>query len=171
MGFLDRLTGTRRPAEGVEPRPREAVVSALFALNAPDRPWTVRYGEGDGAALVAEWITTGPGGQPSRSGLTELHRTYRILLKFVPAEHEVRALATQREVTTVVGRPALKVRSEHGRGGNIRTVARAWHVERGPDGEPRRTTYDYDSAEMRDPVREAVLTAGWTWRVVTFGRL
>ncbi|WP_149830323.1 hypothetical protein [Streptomyces tailanensis] len=32
-------------------------------------------------------------------------------------------------------------------------------------------TFRFDSAELRDPLRNAVLDSGWTWRAVVFGKL
>lgn len=55
MGLLDWLTGTKRPAEGVAPKPSEEVYSALLAVNRPTAPFVVRDGQPEGVDLVAEW--------------------------------------------------------------------------------------------------------------------
>ncbi|MEU7114644.1 hypothetical protein [Streptomyces sp. NPDC046182] len=48
-------------------------------------------------------------------------------------------------------------------------MAREWTYERGPDGRRRRVeTLRFDSRDMKNPLRNAVLGACWTWRGVTF---
>jgi hypothetical protein len=51
--------------------------------------------------------------------------------------------------------------------GQVRTVSRRWTVERGADGDIRWTEdFRFDSGELKTPLQEAVLAAGWTWRGV-----
>ncbi|WP_411086600.1 hypothetical protein [Streptomyces sp. 061-3] len=48
-------------------------------------------------------------------------------------------------------------------------VSRKWEVERGSDGRLHKTeVFRSDPAEMKGPLRAAVLDAGWTWRGVVF---
>ncbi|MFD9637671.1 hypothetical protein ACFWX8_44755, partial [Streptomyces violascens] len=44
-------------------------------------------------------------------------------------------------------------------------VGRQWTYEKGPDGH-RHKVVRFDSRHMRDPLRNTVLEAGWTWRGV-----
>ncbi len=61
--------------------------------------------------------------------------------------------------------------SEYSRGPN-RTVSRHWTIERGDDGRLQATeTFRFDGAALREPLRNAVLESGWTWRGVVFGTL
>lgn len=62
MGLFDRLTGTKRPADGVVPRPAAEVRAALLGLNRPDVPYVIRDGRAEGVELV------GSGGCWSRPG-------------------------------------------------------------------------------------------------------
>ncbi|MCX5376206.1 hypothetical protein [Streptomyces sp. NBC_00091] len=57
---------------------------------------------------------------------------------------------------------------QYARGGSTR-IARQWEFQKGPDGRRRLVeTFRYDSRDMKDPLRDTVLTAGWTWRGVLF---
>ncbi|MEU6216769.1 hypothetical protein ABZ845_04505 [Streptomyces sp. NPDC047022] len=49
------------------------------------------------------------------------------------------------------------------------TSSRHWTVERGTDGRLRKTeVFRFDSADLKTPLQEAVLGAGWTWRGALF---
>ncbi|MYW65872.1 hypothetical protein GTY65_17680 [Streptomyces sp. SID8379] len=171
MGLLDRLTGTRHPDAGLSARPAGEVRAALLGVGGPDVPYVVRTGRGDeNAELVAEWRVA----EPTWHGFfarTDVSRVLRIRLRLVPEKHEVRAVEEQLEVTWVRGVPTLSVSAEVGRGPG-RTVSRQWTLGRNEEGRLAATeTFRFDSADMKDPVRQAVLDAGWTWRGVLIGRL
>jgi hypothetical protein len=55
MGLFDKLTGTKRPADGIAPLSAEEVRAALLGLNSADVPYAIRDGRDEGADLVAEW--------------------------------------------------------------------------------------------------------------------
>ncbi|OAR26303.1 hypothetical protein A8W25_12805 [Streptomyces sp. ERV7] len=147
MGILDRLTGTRYPETGVATRSAAEVRAALLAVNGPDVPFVVRHGApSERADLVAVWR------------VRELGITVRARMRLVPAQHEVRALSEQWDAKT----------REYSRG-QMTTVARDWTIERGDNGRPRMAEgAHFDFARMKDPLRGAVLDAGWTWRGVVF---
>ncbi|MFD7812102.1 hypothetical protein ACFV6E_04000 [Streptomyces sp. NPDC059785] len=171
MGFFDALTGTRRPADGVEPGSAEELRKALLGLNGPDVPYAVRYGAGDGGAhLVAEWRVA----EPVWQGLfldSRLTHTLRFRLRPVPQSHEVRVVQEYGEVTRVGSPPRLVVSGQYTRGQG-RTVSRQWALGGGADGGPRATeTFRFDTADLRDPLRDTVLASGWIWRGVAFGSL
>ncbi|MDR6974791.1 hypothetical protein J2X68_001469 [Streptomyces sp. 3330] len=171
MGFFDRLTGTRHPRHGLVPRSAEEVRAALFAVNGPEVPFLVREAlPGERADLVAEWRVREPSWH-AYFVRTRMQQTLKTRMRLVPGTHEVRTVDEWREVTWVGNPPRLALAREFGRG-QVNTVSRQWAVERGPDGRRRlRETYRFDSAQMKDPLRAAVLAAGWVWRGVTFGRL
>jgi hypothetical protein len=147
MCFFDRLTGTRYPDTDVVLRSAEDVRAALLAINGPGVPYRVRNATpAERADLVAEWR------------VRELNLTLRTRMRLVPADREVRALDERWDAR----------QREYGRG-NAPQVSRRWTYERGPDGRRRRVeTFRFDSREMKNPLRDAVLDAGWTWRGVTF---
>ncbi len=170
MGFFDKLTGTKRPSSGVAPGSTEQVRAALLGLNQPDVPYVVRDGSPEGADLVAEWRITEPAWQ-SRFARTQVSRVLQIRMRLVPAEHQIRAVDQQWKVTWAGDTPSLTLSTEYSRGQG-RTVSRDWTIGRGAEGGLETTeTFRFDSSELKDPLRNAVLGAGWTWRAVVYGRL
>ncbi|MFD5157636.1 hypothetical protein ACFWMJ_06125 [Streptomyces hawaiiensis] len=170
MHLFDKLTGTVRPADGVAPRPAEEVRAALLGLARPDLPYVIRDGAAEGADVVAEWRTAEPAWQTLfvRSWLT---RAVRFRMRLDREDHEVRVVEEGREVTRVGDPPRLRISGQYTRGPD-RTVSRHYTVGRGESGRLEATeTFRFDGAELRDPLRDVVLTAGWTWRSVVFGRL
>ncbi|MFI9346260.1 hypothetical protein ACIG0D_34130 [Streptomyces sp. NPDC052773] len=170
MGLFDKLTGTRRPEDGVTPAPLEEVRTALLGLNRPDVPYVIRDGAAEDADLVAEWRMNEPAWQAFFLE-SQLSRAVRIRMRLVQEEHEVRALEEQWEVTRVGDPPRLQISSQYSRGPD-RTVSRHWTIGRGESGRLEVTeTFRFDGADLRNPLRDAVLKAGWTWRGVVFGKL
>ncbi|MFE9838215.1 hypothetical protein ACFYP4_24200 [Streptomyces sp. NPDC005551] len=170
MGLFDKLTGTRRPEGGVAPAPPEGMRAALLDLNRPDVPFVIRDGAAEDADLVAEWRMAEPAWQTLFIE-SQLTRAVRIRMRLVPEDHEVRALEEQWEVTRVGNPPRLVISQEHSRGQD-RTVSRHWTIERGSNGRLEATeTFRFDGAELRNPLRDATLESGWTWRGVVFGQL
>lgn len=170
MRLFDKLTGTTHPADGVAPRPAEEVRTALLGLGRPDAPYVIRDGAAQGADLVAEWRTAEPAWQ-TLFVQSQLTRAVRFRMRLVREDHEVRVVEEGREVTRVGNPPRLKISGQYTRGPD-RTVSRHRTIGRGESGRLEATeTYRFDSAELRDPLRDVVLTAGWTWRGVIFGRL
>ncbi|MFJ3788571.1 hypothetical protein [Kitasatospora sp. NPDC090091] len=168
MGFLDRLTGTKHPDRGVEPRSAEGVRAALLGLNGPEVPYVVRTAtSAEGADLVAEWRLREPAWHPYFAR-TQLDRTLRIRMRLLPAARELRALDEQWKVTWTGGTPTLVLEREYSRG-QVAESSREWTIGRGADGRPGVTEVSrFDAAALKHPLREAVLAAGWTWRGAVF---
>ncbi|MCX5415293.1 hypothetical protein [Streptomyces sp. NBC_00059] len=168
MGMFDKLTGTKHPEKGIAPRSAEEVRAALFAINGPDVPYRVRNATPDeGAGLVAEWRVTEPA-MRTFFVRTQLDRTVKTRMRLVPEKHEVRTFDEQWEVTWAGDTPRLKESSEYSRG-QVTMVSRSYRIGRGADGRAEATeVFRFDPAEMKDPLREAVLGAGWTWRGVLY---
>ncbi|MGW6140247.1 hypothetical protein ACWFRM_39750 [Streptomyces sp. NPDC055144] len=168
MGLFDKLTGTKHPDAGVTPRPAGEVRSALLAINGSDVPYVVRNGTpAERADLVAEWRVLEPAWRTffSRS---QLNRTLKTRMRLDAESHEVRALDEQWEVAWVGDTPRLARSREYSRG-QVTTVSRQWEVQRGPDGRLHKTeVFRFDPAEMKVPLQDVVLGAGWTWRGVVF---
>ncbi|MEV6577409.1 hypothetical protein AB0M92_04485 [Streptomyces sp. NPDC051582] len=162
MGRLwDKWMGTRHPEGGGAAVPTQELRHALLALNGTGVPFTVR--ESSGSDLVAQWQVREPARGSGRTR-TQVQRTFKIWLRFVPAEREVRAVDEQWAVTLAGPPPGRQIRRERGRG-PIRSVHKEWTLERGPDGRRRRVeTFSLDTRDMKDPLREAVVESGWTWR-------
>ncbi|MCX5606135.1 MULTISPECIES: hypothetical protein [unclassified Streptomyces] len=168
MGLFDKLTGTRHPGTGVAPRSAEEVRAALFALNAPDVAYVVRNAApAEKADLLAEWRILEPAWNTFFLR-TQLSRTLKIRMRLVPEKHEVRSLDEQWDVTWAGNTPRLAISAEQSRG-QVKTVSKRWSVERGEDGELHKTEiFHFDTAQLKDPLRDAVLAAGWTWRGAVF---
>ncbi|MFD3613952.1 hypothetical protein ACFWWT_01635 [Streptomyces sp. NPDC058676] len=169
MGLFDKLTGTKRPDDGVAPRSADEVRAALLGVNRPDVPYVIRDGGPEGADLVAEWRMAEPAWQAVFVE-SQLSRAVRIRMRLVQGDHEVRALEEGWEVTRVGNPPTLKISGAYSRGPD-RTVSRHYTVQRGDSGGVEATeTFRFDAAELRNPLQNAVLEAGWTWRGVVFGK-
>ncbi|WP_443055939.1 hypothetical protein [Streptomyces sp. IBSBF 3136] len=140
----------------------------MLDISGPETPYVVRNGSLEKADLVAEWRIRDPAWH-TFFARTQVSRTIQIKMRLVPERREVRALDREWQVTWAGSAPRLVLSAERSRG-QVRTVSRSWTVERGPDGRLRRTEeFLFDSAELKTPLREAVLGAGWTWRGVLFG--
>ncbi|MDX3639020.1 hypothetical protein [Streptomyces sp. MB09-02B] len=170
MGLFDKLTGTKSPASGVAPRSAAEVHAALLDLNRLDLPYVIRDGREEGADLVAEWRILDPAWQ-TFFGRTQGSRVFQVRMRLVPEKNEVRSLDQEYEVTWVGETPRLAVAAE-ARRGQGHTVSKSWTLGRGQDGRlEANETFTFDSFELKGPLQDAVLDAGWTWRGVITGKL
>lgn len=159
MGLFDKLTGTKRPADGVAPRPGAEVRAALLGLNRYDVPYVIRDGRAEGADLAELFART------------RVSRVFQVRMRLVPEKNEVRSLDQQYEVTWVGDTPRLSISVEAQRG-QVQTVSKQWTLGGGRDSGLEATeTFSFDSSELKNPLRDAVLGAGWTWRGVVTGKL
>ncbi|MFD5548892.1 hypothetical protein ACFWJQ_19495 [Streptomyces goshikiensis] len=151
MGRLfDKWMGTKYPDGGVEPLPVLEVRGALLALGGPDARFRVRNAlPGERADLVAE------------CRVPEVCLTLKTRMLFVPSKREVRALNEQWEE-----RSQEHSRGQYGRG-PATMVYKKWEFRRGADGRRHRVeTFRFDTRDVKNPLRDTVLAAGWTWRGV-----
>ncbi|WP_405844846.1 hypothetical protein [Streptomyces sp. NBC_01518] len=151
MGRLwDRLTGTKQPESGVAPLSSAEVRAALLALNVPDVPYRVRNAlPAEKADLVAEC-------QIQRVGVRLKTR-----MRLNPEKNEVRFLDERWE-----NRSSDNANAQYGRG-NAPATYRQWETKQDLDGRRQKVeVFRFDTREMTDPLRNAVLAAGWTWRGV-----
>ncbi|MFE1841471.1 hypothetical protein [Streptomyces sviceus] len=170
MGIFDKLTGTRRPADGVTAASAREVRTALLGLNRPDLPYVIRDGSPEDADLVAEWRLTEPAWQ-TFFVQSHLSRAIRIRMRLDPDDHEVRALEEGWEVSRVGSPQTLQISAQYTRGPS-RTVSSRRSIQRADDGGLSATeTFRFDSSDLVNPLRDTVLQSGWTWRGVVFGRL
>jgi hypothetical protein len=170
MGLFDKLTGTKRPADGVAPRPAAEVRAVLLGLNRSDVPYVIRDGRAEGAELVAEWRMLEPAWQ-TFFARNQVSRVLQVRMRLVPEKNEVRSLDQQYEVTWVGGIPSLSISAQVQRG-QVQTVSKQWTLGGGNDGGLEATeTFSFDSSALENPLQDAVLSAGWTWRGVVTGEL
>ncbi|MFF7392760.1 hypothetical protein ACFZAE_30490 [Streptomyces scabiei] len=170
MGLFDKLTGTKRPIDGVAPRSVTEIQAALLGLNSPEVPYVIRDGRAEGADLIAEWRIMDPAWQTFfiRAQVSQI---FQVRMRFVPERNEVRSLDQQYEVTWVGDTPRLAIAAEAQRG-QVQTVSKSWTLGRGKDGGLEATeTFSCNSADLKNPLQHTVLGAGWTWRGVITGKL
>ncbi|GGW52475.1 hypothetical protein GCM10010503_31900 [Streptomyces lucensis JCM 4490] len=160
--YRDRRTGTKYPAGDITPLPAAQVRDALLALNGTGVPFRVRAALGaEKADLVAEWQVVLPALGDSVVG-EKVERNMKARMRLVPDGREVHVLDEVREVALVGNPPRRGVSRRWSRGPYVR---KQWTYERGPDGRRHKVVL-FDSRDMRDPLRDTVLAAGWTWRGV-----
>lgn len=171
MSFLDRLNVTVRPAAGVPPRPAADVRAALLALNGPDVQYVVRDGAPEGADLVAEWQVMKPAVKVAVVR-TQENAIFQIRMRLVPESCEVRSIDHLWEITWVgTDEPRRKQNQSHSQG-QIRQKLSGRAHGRAADGTPEKTeTYRFDTADLKNSLQTAVLTAGWTWRGLRMGKI
>ena len=170
MGLLDFFTGTKRPAAGVVVKMPAEVRSALLAVNRPTAPFVVRDGAPEKVDIVAEWRIVDASWHEifAKAGLV---KTFKILMRLAPDEHEVRAVDQEWSVEWRVGIPSLSLAAEAFRGQKkeISFGSAYAFTENAGYGEVYR--YKFATGEIKTPLQNAVLAAGWTWRGVAFGKL
>lgn len=170
MGLLDFFTGTKRPAAGVVAKAPAEVRAALLAVNRPTAPFVVRDGAPEKVDIVAEWRIVDASWHEifAKAGLK---RTFRILMRLAPDKQEVRAVDQEWSVEWHAGIPSLSLAAEAFRGQKkeISFGAAYAFTENGGYGEVYR--YKFATGEIKTPLQNAVLAAGWTWRGVAFGKL
>ncbi|MFJ2583954.1 hypothetical protein [Streptomyces sp. NPDC087538] len=99
---------------------------------------------------------------------TQVRELLQVRLRLAPDRHEVRAVDRMWQVTWAGDTPRLALSAEAARG-QVSVSTKSWMLGRGEDGEDGPTqTFGVDTSDLKDPVRDAMLTAGWTWRGVTF---
>ncbi|MFF0216616.1 hypothetical protein [Streptomyces vinaceus] len=164
----DKLTGTAHPERGAAPLPVGRVREALLAVGGQDKPYLVRNGRPDeNADLVAEWRILEPAWHTFFVKY-QLERSLKVKMRLDTAKQEVRALDEQLEISWVGGTPRLAASAQQSRG-QVTTVSKRWTFEKGEDGRRRLAEdFSFDTAQLKDPLREAVLGSGWTWRGVLF---
>ncbi|UUU40388.1 hypothetical protein [Streptomyces sp. NBC_00162] len=152
MGRLvDKYMGTRYPEKGVAPLPASELRDALLALNDTGIRFVIRQGTSkEGCDLVAD------------CRVRELRLTLKIRMRLVAATREVRALDERWEPSHESSR------EQYGRG-PATAVYKQWEFKKGPDGRRRKVeTLRFDTRDVKNPLRNTVLKAGWTWRGVLF---
>ncbi|MDT7726974.1 MAG: hypothetical protein QOI21_3550 [Actinomycetota bacterium] len=170
MGILDKLTGTKRPADGVAPRGLAEVKAAILAVNRSSAPFVVYEADGRQADVIAEWriVDANWYGIFAKAGMKKI---FRVLLRFDESKHEVRAVDQEYSVEWRGGVPFLSFEIAKSRG-QIRKVefGQGWaFTEQGRFGEVY--NYKFSTGELKPPLQKAVTDSGWTWTGVVFGKL
>lgn len=169
--FLDRLTGTRQPLDGVSPLPAEQVYAALLGLNGPDLPYLVRGGRAEGVDLVAElkiadqyWLGMFAGAAVTTQFVIKMWLDHEQLQ--VRSSDEQWEFARGASVDLGDGRVGLTWERSHARG-QIHSTSKTWTFGKG--GFQEDVDLGYSSGAVKSALRERVLSTGWGWRGVVLG--
>lgn len=171
MRLFDVLLGVKRPAPGVVPRSRDAVLGALLALDRDTAPFAVRLaGAAEGGDVIAEWRVFDPRWHAVFAAAT-LDRSLAIHLRLRDAGHEVRCLHKSRGLAWRSGVPVPLADRGQVRGGYADAafgIAPAF-VESSASGAMQ--GYRFAPSEVRRPLEAAVTAQGWIFRGVGLSRL
>ena len=171
MGLLDKLKGVRKPDEGTAAVDKGELTRRLSELNNDQVPFSVAAGDGDGD-LVAEWKIVDASWYEvfAKAGLEKSHR---ILLGLDEDSHEVRALEQSWEVSWKAGVPSLSLSAEKFQGRTLGSKQFGkGYAFRGVNPLDFGEVYEYrfDVSEMKDPIADTVIAAGWAFVPVTSKR-
>ena len=170
MGLFDFLTSTIRPAKGTPILSAQEVRERLLALNRPTAPYRLIDGAGEQVDLIAEWKIVEAQWYElfAKAGLSKV---FKIYLKLDPAAHEVRALDREYTVSWSAGVPTLSMDASIFRG-QKQSIEFGKAYAFTETFEPGQVyNYRFDTRELKQPIQGAVISCGWTYKGVAFGKL
>ncbi len=156
MGLFSRLSGDRKPEPDVIAVSSEELWHRLMRLNNDAAPWLVRQGEDEGVDLVAEWKKGHPYWQPIFDEIN-VNESYMIRMVFDHQKSEIRAKDQMWEWQRDSDNRNQWNRAKSN--GDLRlTVTGSINGQR----------YDFDTNDMKNPIRDTVAGSGWTYRALIF---
>jgi hypothetical protein len=167
MRLLDMLTSTKRPTEECSILPPDAVIYRLLYINRPTAPYKISRAPSEGASLVAEWKLDDPCWR-ARFAAAKVSKVVRILLKTHADTREVHALDQEFTVTWEGDVPKLTGASSF-----LVGVTPTFSFSTNPPAftetvcEGNLQSYCFTTAELKEPLQEAVTECGWTYRPVS----
>ncbi len=170
MGLFDWLTGSKVAPAGVPKQSPETLRAALLGVNRDTAPFVVRDGAPEGVDLVAEWRIVDASWYEifAKAGL---ERAFKVLMKFDAAKGEVRAVDQEWQVEWRAGVPSLSLSAEAFRGQQTEIRFGTAYAFREDAYYGKVYDYRFSAKELKTPLIEAALAAGWGWRGVAFGKL
>ncbi|MGC4193100.1 MAG: hypothetical protein QM589_18290 [Thermomicrobiales bacterium] len=170
MKLWDKLTSTRRPAEGIVALPAAEVRERILALNRPTAPWQIVDGSDEGVDLIAEWKIVDARWYEIFAKAS-LEKVFRIRMKFDESNHELRTKDEEYEVSWRAGVPTLSLSKNRtmGQTQSIQFGAAYGFTEELRPGQIY--TYRFNTGELKGPIQDAVTACGWTYKGVSFGKL
>jgi hypothetical protein len=171
MGLFDWLTGSKKAPAGVARQPVDELRRRLLAVNRDSAPFVVRDGAEEGVDLVAEWKIVDARWYEifAKAGVK---RVFKVLMKFDADNCEVRAVDREWEVEWRAGVPSLSLAASGFRGQKKEISFGAAFAFREEDLSYGKVyQYRFDTRELKDPLIEAALAAGWGWKGVAFAKL
>jgi hypothetical protein len=170
MAGFDFLTGTKRPPAGTPALPAPGVREKLINLNRSSAPYQIIDGSSEKVDLIAEWKIVDAQWYEifAKAGLSKI---FRIYLKFNETNHEVRAMDREYSVQWSAGIPALTIEASSFKGQTTSVefgTAFAFTENLAP-GQVYK--YKFNSNEIKKPIQDVVLSCGWVYKGVAFGKL
>lgn len=172
MGFLDKLKGTRRPAEGTVAVPRAEIAERLLAFRHEEVPFTISVGEE--AHLEAQWKIVDATWYEifAKAGLSKVHKIH---LRLDESKHRVLAIEESWEVAWRAGVPSLRISAEKFKGrtfGSKEFGGAYAFTGVNPLRFGEAYNYRFDVSEMKNPIIEVVTQSGWTFvPVISKGKI
>jgi hypothetical protein len=170
MKLFDLFTSTRRPAAGAPVLSQDELLKRLLELNRSSSPYQIIDGSPEGVDLIAEWKIVDEQWS-SIFGSAGLKKTFRIYLKLDAANHELRAMDREYEVSWDGGLPALRVATSSFKGQkqSVEFGSSYAFTETTPNGQDYK--YRFNTGELKKPIQDATTGAGWIYKGVAFGKL
>ncbi len=170
MGLFDIFTGTKRPKPGVAVATPSELKEALLAVNRPTAPFSIGLSDDGSCDLVAEWKIVDAKWYEifAKAGL---EKSFKIKMRLDEQAKEVRNIDEEFTVEWRAGVPklSLMVSGFRGQKSEISFGTAYAFTEQFKPGQVY--NYRFNSSELKDPLRDAVLASGWTWKSVAFGKL
>ena len=171
MGLFDFITGTKAPPKGGRRIPASELRQRLLGLNRDTAPWQVRDGTPEGVDLVAEWRVVDARWYEifAKAGLEKVHQ---VLMKFDESNGEIRSVDKDWTVEWSAGTPRLTATAEAFRGQKVEVSFGTAYAFREEDLTYGKVyEYRFNTQELKGPLREMALAAGWGWKGVAFSKL
>lgn len=170
MGLFDWLTGSKAAPAGVPRQPASELRRRLLDVNRETAPFVVRDGAPEGVELVAEWKIVDAAWYEifAKAGL---ERVFKVLMRFDEAKGEVRAVDQEWEVEWSAGVPSLSLIAGAFRGQKAEMSFGTAFAFREDLSYGKVYEYRFNTKELKAPLTEAALAAGWGWKGVAFGKL
>ena len=171
MGLFDFITGSKSAPAGVARVSPADLKARILGLNRDTAPWQVRDGAPEGVDLVAEWRIVDARWYEifAKAGL---EKAFQVLMKFDEAKGEVRAVDREWTVEWRAGVPSLNLAVDTFRGQKVEMSFETAYAFREDDLTYGKVyEYRFSTKELKEPLREAALAAGWGWKGVAFSKL
>jgi hypothetical protein len=168
--LFDWISGRKRPAAGTVRQSVTGLREALLAVNRETAPFVIRDGAPEGVDLVGEWKIVDARWYEifAKAGI---ERVFKVLMKFDEASGEVRAADQDWTVEWRAGVPALTLSAEAFRGQKWEVSYEKVVAFREDLSYGQVYEYSFKSNEIKKPLQQAALDAGWTWKGVAFAKL
>ena len=161
---------SKKPDKNAPVLPANEVKQRLLTLNRETAPYRIVDGTSEKVDLIAEWKIVDAKWFEifAKAGLTKV---FRIYMKFDETKHEVRAKDEEYTVEWKAGVPSLSISVTKFKGQmtSVEFGAAYAFTEELVPGQVYK--YRFSTKEIKKPIQEAVLSCGWTYEGVAFGKL